>query len=136
MRCAYARSIGTEAGLVGPERAQFPFVDLKTGKRWQLDLGDGRLPFWVFDESRRVPDTGLARLSRAGAADLGRRTTLVGEVDSLRRHALSAAGAAAAARSTQRRSARRIGRACRRDRARDAAGGRSGLPSADRARRA
>jgi hydroxysqualene dehydroxylase len=56
---AYARSIGTEAGLVGPSRAQFPFVDLQTGQRWQLDLGDGRLPLWVFDAARRVPDTGL-----------------------------------------------------------------------------
>jgi squalene-associated FAD-dependent desaturase len=55
----YARSIGTEAGLVGPKRAQFPFVDLSTGQRWQLDLGDSRLPTWVFDEARRVPDTGL-----------------------------------------------------------------------------
>jgi squalene-associated FAD-dependent desaturase len=57
---AYARSIGTEAGLVGPSSAQFPFVDLITGKRWQLDLGDGRLPLWVFDKSRRVPDTSLS----------------------------------------------------------------------------
>src|SRR6202045_2852451 len=56
---AYARSIGTEAGLVGPKRAQFPFVDLKTGKRWQLDLGDSRLPLWLFDPARRVPDTAL-----------------------------------------------------------------------------
>src|SRR5271167_4760940 len=56
---AYARSIGTEAGLVGPPRAQFPFVDLATGQRWQLDLGDSRLPLWVLDEARRVPDTGL-----------------------------------------------------------------------------
>jgi squalene-associated FAD-dependent desaturase len=56
---AYAGSIGTEAGLVGPSRAQFPFFDLKTGRRWQLDLGDSRLPLWVFDQARRVPDTGL-----------------------------------------------------------------------------
>ena len=56
---AYARSIGTEAGLVGPKRAQFPFVDLTTGRRWQLDLGDNRLPLWIFDTARRVPDTGL-----------------------------------------------------------------------------
>jgi len=56
---AYAKSIGTEAGLVGPKRAEFPFVDLTTGQRWQLDLGDNRLPTWVFDEARRVPDTGL-----------------------------------------------------------------------------
>jgi squalene-associated FAD-dependent desaturase len=56
---AYARSIGTEAGLVGPKRAQFPFVDFATGQRWQIDLGDSRLPLWVFDQARRVPDTGL-----------------------------------------------------------------------------
>src|ERR1700719_3358594 len=56
---AYARSIGTEAGLVGPKRAQFSFVDLTTGQRWQLDLGESRLPLWVFDKARRVPDTGL-----------------------------------------------------------------------------
>src|SRR6516165_3382509 len=56
---AYARSIGSEAGLVGPARAQFPFVDLRTAQRWQLDLGDGRLPLWVLDEGRRVPDTSL-----------------------------------------------------------------------------
>jgi squalene-associated FAD-dependent desaturase len=56
---AYARSIGTEAGLVGPKRAHFPFVDLASGQRWQLDLGESRLPLWVFDRARRVPDTGL-----------------------------------------------------------------------------
>jgi hydroxysqualene dehydroxylase len=55
----YARSIGTEAALVGPKRAQFAFVDLPTGQRWQLDLGESRLPLWVFDKSRRVPDTRL-----------------------------------------------------------------------------
>src|ERR1700691_2585798 len=56
---AYARSIGTEAGLVGRKRAQFAFVDLTRENRWQLDLGDSRLPFWLFDPARRVPDTGL-----------------------------------------------------------------------------
>jgi hydroxysqualene dehydroxylase len=56
---AYARSIGTEAGLVGPAVAQFPFLDLSTGQRWLLDLGASRLPLWVFDEARRVPDTSL-----------------------------------------------------------------------------
>jgi squalene-associated FAD-dependent desaturase len=55
----YARSIGTETALVGPKRAQFAFVDLPTGQRWQLDLGESRLPLWVFDKTRRVPDTRL-----------------------------------------------------------------------------
>ena len=56
---AYARSIGTEAGLVGPQCAQFAFVDLRTAQRWQLDLGDSRIPTWLFDSARRVPDTGV-----------------------------------------------------------------------------
>jgi squalene-associated FAD-dependent desaturase len=56
---AYARSIGTEAGLVGPKTAQFPFVDIATGQRWLLDLGESRLPLWVFDDDRRVPDTNI-----------------------------------------------------------------------------
>lgn len=56
---AYARTIGSEAGLVGPKQAQFAFVDIRTGQRWLLDLGDGRLPLWVFDANRRVPDTAL-----------------------------------------------------------------------------
>jgi hydroxysqualene dehydroxylase len=55
----YARSIGSEAGLVGPQRAQFSFVDLSVGARWQLDLGEKGLPLWVFDSSRRVPETAL-----------------------------------------------------------------------------
>ncbi|BBC01584.1 MULTISPECIES: hydroxysqualene dehydroxylase HpnE [Bradyrhizobium] len=73
---SYARAIGTEAGLVGPARAQFPFVDLASGQRWQLDLGDSRLPLWVFDEARRVPDTtlrdylALAPLAWAGTGAL------------------------------------------------------------------
>jgi len=56
---AYAKSIGSEAGLIGPKTAQFPFVDITTGQRWLLDLGDSRIPTWLFDERRRVPDTGV-----------------------------------------------------------------------------
>ncbi len=76
---AYARSIGTEAGLVGPKRAQFPFVDLTTGQRWQLDLGDGRLPLWVFDEARRVPDTGLSDYLALTPLVWAKQSKLVGD---------------------------------------------------------
>ncbi len=75
---AYARSIGTEAGLVGPESAQFPFVDIKTGQRWQIDLGNGRLPTWVLDESRRVPDTGLTDYLKLAPLIWASEQTLVG----------------------------------------------------------
>jgi squalene-associated FAD-dependent desaturase len=76
---AYARSIGTEAGLVGPKRAQFPFVDITTGQRWQLDLGDGRLPLWVLDGGRRVPDTGLADYLRLAPLIWAGKGKLVGD---------------------------------------------------------
>ncbi|ABE40797.1 amine oxidase [Rhodopseudomonas palustris BisB5] len=55
----YARAIGTEAGLVGPERAEFDFMDLKSNARWRINLGSGRLPLWVLDANSRVPDTSL-----------------------------------------------------------------------------
>lgn len=56
---AYARSIGSEAGLAGPERARFDFMDMASGERWAIDLGNGRIPTWLFDATRRVPGTGV-----------------------------------------------------------------------------
>ena len=55
----YARSIGAEQRLVGPPAAEFTFADLPSNKRWMLRFNDGRIPFWVFDPSRRVPGTGV-----------------------------------------------------------------------------
>jgi squalene-associated FAD-dependent desaturase len=70
----YLRDIGAERHLIGPQAAEFPFVDLASGQRWTLRFNEGRLPFWIFDPSRRVPGTHaldyvpLARLlwTRAG----------------------------------------------------------------------
>jgi squalene-associated FAD-dependent desaturase len=57
---AYARKIGSEAGLKGPPDAQFSFIDLAADKRWILRINDSRIPLWVFDPARRVPDTSPA----------------------------------------------------------------------------
>jgi hydroxysqualene dehydroxylase len=54
---AYLAVIGAAAKLVGPAHAEFAFVDLAGGERWTLRINDGRLPWWIFDKSRRVPDT-------------------------------------------------------------------------------
>jgi hydroxysqualene dehydroxylase len=73
---AYARTVGSENGLAGPEQAEFSFVDFKADKTWVLRLSDGRIPFWLFDKSKRVPDTGpgdyfaLAPLVWAGTGKL------------------------------------------------------------------
>jgi squalene-associated FAD-dependent desaturase len=53
----YLRDIGAEQRLIGPQHAEFPFVDLHSGERWTLKFNDGPLPFWIFDRHRRVPGT-------------------------------------------------------------------------------
>jgi len=53
----YLARIGAKDGLVGPPRAEFAFVDLKSGERWWLKPNEGALPFWVGRAGRRVPGT-------------------------------------------------------------------------------
>lgn len=39
--------------------AQYPFVDMKTGQSWTIDLGTGRVPWWIFSSDRRIPGTSI-----------------------------------------------------------------------------
>ena len=55
----YLRRLGAQDRLIGPPSAEFSFVDFAGGGRWTLRFNDGRIPFWVFDPKRRVPDTGV-----------------------------------------------------------------------------
>jgi hydroxysqualene dehydroxylase len=54
---SYLAMIGASDLLAGPPRARFPFVDLANGERWTIDIGTGRIPAWIFDAARRVPNT-------------------------------------------------------------------------------
>jgi squalene-associated FAD-dependent desaturase len=54
---AYLRVIGAQDRLIGPTSAEFPFVDLATNERWLLRPNEGRVAWWIFDASRRVPGT-------------------------------------------------------------------------------
>jgi squalene-associated FAD-dependent desaturase len=77
---AYLRDVGAEQRLIGPQHAEFFFVDLKSGARWTLKFNDGRLPFWIFDRNSRVPGTQpLDYLSLARLLWVRERQT-VGEV--------------------------------------------------------
>jgi squalene-associated FAD-dependent desaturase len=53
----YLRTLGAEQRLVGPSTAEFSFVDLGNRDQWTLRFNDGRLPWWIFDGDKRVPDT-------------------------------------------------------------------------------
>jgi len=54
---SYLGLIGAIGHMRGPDAADFNFVDLATNERWQLKLGDGLFPWWIFSEARRVPHT-------------------------------------------------------------------------------
>ena len=54
---SYLDTVGGRAGLVGQARAEFPFVDIASGERWVLRPNSGRLPWWIFSQTRRVPGT-------------------------------------------------------------------------------
>lgn len=68
----FLRRVGAEDTLAGPSHSEFPFMDLRTGKRWSVRPNAGRLPWWVLAPSRSVPGAklsefaGLLRLLRAG----------------------------------------------------------------------
>lgn len=81
----YLRRIGASDRVTGPADARFAFVDRASGERWELVLGNGRLPWWVFDPRRRVPGTrardylALARLLWcSGHGALGERLSASG----------------------------------------------------------
>ena len=56
----YLKRIGASDRLAGPDTADFAFVDLRDGARWHMRPSDGRMPWWIFQKSRRVPGTRAA----------------------------------------------------------------------------
>lgn len=72
---AFLDAVDSRDSLIGPREPAFPFADLSTGARWAVRPNAGRLPWWIFVASRRVPDTtpgdylAALRLARAGRND-------------------------------------------------------------------
>ena len=54
---AYLKRIGADDPLIGPDTCVFEFTDLRDDARWRIRPNDGRLPWWIFAPSRRVPGT-------------------------------------------------------------------------------
>jgi squalene-associated FAD-dependent desaturase len=69
---SYLAEIGATDRLTGPARTSFDFIDVQSGRRWNVRPGTGAVPWWILDARRRVPDTRVAdywsivRLLRAG----------------------------------------------------------------------
>lgn len=75
----FASTIGSAAGLVGPEHAEFPFVESGSGERWMLRINDG-WPWWIFDKNRRAPGTRLTEYLRLARLLLVKDDGPVGDV--------------------------------------------------------
>jgi squalene-associated FAD-dependent desaturase len=56
---AYLARIGTLESLTGPAGPVFPFIDIEHHTRWLLRMNPGRLPWWIFSKSHRVPGTSV-----------------------------------------------------------------------------
>jgi hydroxysqualene dehydroxylase len=54
---AYLDAIGARDTLVGPAQPAYAFLDIATGERWTLRPNSGRIPWWIWSPSRRVPGT-------------------------------------------------------------------------------
>lgn len=57
--------IGARDRLSGPVSARFPFLDLATGERWTVDLGNGRIPGRPLSRDGRVPGARLADYAKS-----------------------------------------------------------------------
>jgi len=82
---SYLEEIGAADSLTGPERAEFPFLDLASGIRWTVAPNSGRIPWWIFMPGRRVPDSrAWDYLQGIRLASAGRKTTVASVLDTAR----------------------------------------------------
>lgn len=61
----YLALTGAADGLSGPGKAAYPFLDLRTGERWTVEMDAGPFPWWIFSAKRRVPGSRPADYLRA-----------------------------------------------------------------------
>ena len=54
---AYVAETSAASTFIAHDSARFPFIDLKTGERWNVRPTDHRTPWWIFLSERRVAGT-------------------------------------------------------------------------------
>lgn len=80
---AYLTEIRARDSLISAPDLVFPFVDLRSGARWMLRPNAGRMPWWLFMPSRRVPGCRPWRFLAAALrlAQSGPEDTVAGVLD-------------------------------------------------------
>jgi len=72
--------IGSHDALTGPAEAAYPFVDIKSGRRWRVRINDGIFPSWIFNPSARVPETGVINYIKAAGIAFARADQTVADL--------------------------------------------------------
>ena len=75
----YLYLTGATDTMGGPGKPIFPFMDVGTGERWSVHMGDGKSPLWLFSEKRRVAGTKPADYLSALRVLVASESRLVGE---------------------------------------------------------
>lgn len=76
----FLNRIGSEDALTGPVEAAYPFVDVKSRKRWRVRINDGVFPSWIFDSARRAPDTAVVDYLKCAKIAFARNDQTVAEM--------------------------------------------------------
>lgn len=76
----FLEACGVKDILSGPPKARFDFADVATGERWAIEVGDGPVPWWIFNRSKRVPKTAVADYFGPGRLLFARRDTPISRV--------------------------------------------------------
>ena len=76
----YLKRIGSADPLTGPDAAEYPFVDVKSGERWRVKINDGLIPTWVSNKRARVPGSHLGDYLKAAKIALANRRQTVADV--------------------------------------------------------
>jgi len=63
----YLETIRAADRLIGPAKAEFAFMDLKTGERWMVHINEGVIPWWLFDANARPAGTSAMDFLKLGA---------------------------------------------------------------------
>ena len=60
----YLKTIGSDHTLVRSDQAEFPFLDLSTGQRWNVKPDKGIIPWSLFSADTRVPGSSIGEYLR------------------------------------------------------------------------
>ncbi len=76
----YLQTINATNGLVGPDKAIFPFIDMSSKRHWTVEISKTSLPFWLLQKGRRIPDTKILDYLMAAKLLFAKEAQTLGDI--------------------------------------------------------